>query len=230
MSDCDGKCDRLSCNQRWERAWECHRCAIQVYFQRIMRRHLFEHMGPYLLHRASLRQRPGQTSNGLMLCYITLLLIYVLFKIGIFQCITKSLCKMCWAAFKGYWCALFHVARFLCYKIKNTKRVSRKHRNIHHVSDLEKGHKSSSSSDSDYAHTYRHQTINRKRKSFQRELNVRQKRRNSHRHIRLRKADVSFRGKDRSRRRSMRRRTKRLQVRNLEIGRTKETSIKRRRL
>ncbi|CAM8901193.1 unnamed protein product [Rhodiola kirilowii] len=166
----------------------------------------------------------------LCLCYITLLLIYVLFKIGIFQCITKSLCKMCWAAFKGYWCALFHVARFLCYKIKNTKRVSRKHRNIHHVSNLEKGHKSSSSSDSDYAHTYRHQTINRKRKSFQRELNVRQKRRNSHRHIRLRKADVSFRGKDRSRRRSMRRRTKRLQVRNLEIGRTKETSIKRRRL
>ncbi|CAM8946671.1 unnamed protein product [Rhodiola kirilowii] len=166
----------------------------------------------------------------LCLCYITLLLIYVLFKIGIFQCITKSLCKMCWAAFKGYWCALFHVARFLCYKIKNTKRVSRKHRNIHHVSDLEKGHKSSSSSDSDYAHTYRHQTINRKRKSFQRELNVRQKRRNSHRHIRLRKADVSFRGKDRARRRSMGRRTKRLQVRNLEIGRTKETSIKRRRL
>ncbi|CAM8903962.1 unnamed protein product [Rhodiola kirilowii] len=166
----------------------------------------------------------------LCLCYITLLLIYVLFKIGIFQCITKSLCKMCWAAFKGYWCALFHIARFLCYKIKNTKRVSRKHRNIHHVSDLEKGHESSSSSDSDYAHTYRDQTINRKRKSFQRELNVRQKRRNSHRHIRLRKADVSFRGKDRSRRRSMRRRTKRLQVRNLEIGRTKETSIKRRRL
>ncbi|CAM8906600.1 unnamed protein product [Rhodiola kirilowii] len=167
----------------------------------------------------------------LCLCYITLLLIYVLFKIGIFQCITKSLCKMCWAACKAYCCALFHIARFLCHKIKNTKRVSRKHRNIHHVSDLEKGHKSSSSSssDSDYAHTYRQQTINRKRKSFQRELNVRKKRLNSHRYVRSRKADVSFRGKDRARR-SLVRRTKRLQVRNLEIGRTKETSIKRRRL
>ncbi|CAM8903954.1 unnamed protein product [Rhodiola kirilowii] len=165
----------------------------------------------------------------LCLCYITLLLIYVLFKIGIFQCITKSLCKMCWAACKAYCCALFHIARFLCHKIKNTKLVSRKHRNIHHVSDLEKGHKSSSSSDSDYAHTYRQQTINRKRKSFQRELNVRQKRLNSHRYVRSRKADVSFRGKDRARR-SLVRRTKRLQVRNLEIGRTKETSIKRRRL
>uniref|UniRef100_A0A7N0RGI7 Uncharacterized protein n=1 Tax=Kalanchoe fedtschenkoi TaxID=63787 RepID=A0A7N0RGI7_KALFE len=161
------------------------------------------------------------------LCYITLLFLYVLFKIGIFQCIGKSLCKMCWAACEAYWCALHDIACFLCYKIRSTKRVKRgRRRNIH--LDVEKGRMSSS--DTESSDLSRNEKVTRKRKSFQREhCNVRPTRRpghHSHRHLRIRKMEASLRLKGVPER-STRRTPKPVRLRNVENARTKGASCKR---
>ncbi|KAI3943168.1 hypothetical protein MKW92_030430 [Papaver armeniacum] len=36
------------------------------------------------------------------LCYIILMFIYLLFQLGIIQCVCRSLCKMCWFACRSY--------------------------------------------------------------------------------------------------------------------------------
>ncbi|XP_072985737.1 uncharacterized protein [Typha latifolia] len=62
----------------------------------------------------------------LVLTYITLLFVYLLFKVGIIQCIGRSLCKMTWAACSTYWAAMEEMTCFLWYKLRNTKRVYRR--------------------------------------------------------------------------------------------------------
>ncbi|EEF48707.1 uncharacterized protein LOC8259945 isoform X2 [Ricinus communis] len=71
------------------------------------------------------------------LCYITLLFLYLLFKIGIWQCIGRSLCKMCWAACESYWSGLEYMSCFLWHKLKNTKRGHRRRRRG--CGDIERG-------------------------------------------------------------------------------------------
>ncbi|KAK9280937.1 hypothetical protein L1049_003828 [Liquidambar formosana] len=95
----------------------------------------------------------------LVLCYITLLFFYLMFKVGIFQCIGRSLCKMCWAACETYWFALEDITCFLWHKLKNTKRVNRRRR----FRDIEVGY--SSSDESKSLDKYWSLNVNRKRKS-----------------------------------------------------------------
>ncbi|XP_068647003.1 uncharacterized protein [Aristolochia californica] len=79
----------------------------------------------------------------LMVCvltYITLLFFYLLFKLGIIQCIGRSFCKMSWAACETYWHAVRHISCFIWYKIKNVKRQHRGRR----FRDMEEGSWSSS--------------------------------------------------------------------------------------
>ncbi|XP_068639948.1 uncharacterized protein [Aristolochia californica] len=79
----------------------------------------------------------------LMVCvltYITMLFLYLLFKLGIIQCMGRSLCKMSWAACETYWHALRHISCFLWYKIKNVKRQHRGRR----FRDIEEGSSNSS--------------------------------------------------------------------------------------
>ncbi|KAJ0970030.1 hypothetical protein J5N97_022907 [Dioscorea zingiberensis] len=57
----------------------------------------------------------------LVLTYITLLFVYLLFKVGIIQCIGRNLCKISWAACTTYWTALEEMSCFLWHKIKNLK-------------------------------------------------------------------------------------------------------------
>ncbi|KAJ7952082.1 Protein HAPLESS 2 [Quillaja saponaria] len=96
----------------------------------------------------------------LVLCYITLLFVYLLFKVGICQCILRSLCKMCCAACEAYWFALENITCFLWHKLKNTKRVNRRHC----YRDVELGY--SSSDESGFPGNYGHLHFSRKRKSF----------------------------------------------------------------
>ncbi|KAG9441968.1 hypothetical protein H6P81_017822 [Aristolochia fimbriata] len=77
-----------------------------------------------------------------ILTYITLLFFYLLFKLGIIQCIGRSLCKMCWATCETYWHAMRHICCFCWYKIRTVKRQYRGRRRFR---DIEQG--SSSSSD-----------------------------------------------------------------------------------
>ncbi|CAA6662697.1 unnamed protein product [Spirodela intermedia] len=58
----------------------------------------------------------------LLIAYLTLFFIYLLFKVGIVQCIGKNLCKMSWAACETYWSALGGITCFLWHKLKDTKR------------------------------------------------------------------------------------------------------------
>lgn len=60
---------------------------------------------------------------------------------GIIQCVVKAYCKMCWATCEACWSALESITCFLCYKVKNTKRVYRGHNRRR---DLEYGQSSSS--------------------------------------------------------------------------------------
>ncbi|GMP41401.1 hypothetical protein CsSME_00011516 [Camellia sinensis var. sinensis] len=83
------------------------------------------------------------------LCYITLMF-YLMFELGICQCIGRSLCKMCWAACETYWFALEDFTCFLCHKLKNAKRVNRRRRRRrpHRFRDVELGCSSSEESTS----------------------------------------------------------------------------------
>ncbi|KAL5700426.1 hypothetical protein ACHQM5_025869 [Ranunculus cassubicifolius] len=78
------------------------------------------------------------------LAYITLLFLYLLFKLGLVQCIIKSMCKMGWAACETYWFAMEDMTCFLWHKLKNTKRVNRcRRRRQRRFRDVEEGYGSS---------------------------------------------------------------------------------------
>ncbi|CAN1143850.1 hypothetical protein LINPERHAP2_LOCUS13800 [Linum perenne] len=80
----------------------------------------------------------------LVLCYIIVVFVYLLFKVGIFQCLIKSLCKMCWTAFATYCYALHDVTCCLCNKLTSVPRRRRKKRG-RHSRDIERGGSMSSS-------------------------------------------------------------------------------------
>ncbi|KAJ6739807.1 TRANSMEMBRANE PROTEIN [Salix purpurea] len=140
------------------------------------------------------------------LSYLTLMFFYLLFKVGICQCIGKSLCKICWAGCEAYWFALEDITCFLWHKLKNTKRVNRRRR----FRDIEAGYTSSSESDSseDYHH------LGRKNKSGMERRRTRSRswrslhpssrfgsRNNHHRHhVRLKTREISVHVKGGSRR------------------------------
>lgn len=132
-----------------------------------------------------------------------LMFVYLLFKVGIIQCIGRSLCKMTWAAFKAYWFALRDMSCFLWHKLKNTKRVYRRR-----FRDVEAGY--DSSEDDSYWEGYGSLSLARKRRSvrerrkdqMRRSLNpVRdgskgRYRSHSHHHVRLKTSEVSVRLRD----------------------------------
>lgn len=57
-----------------------------------------------------------------------MMFITLLFKLGICQCVVKSLCKMCCAACAMYWFAIGEMIRCLWHSLTNTKRVYRRKR------------------------------------------------------------------------------------------------------
>lgn len=82
-----------------------------------------------------------------------LLFIYLLFKLGICQCIGRSLCKMCWVSCEVCRSSLEYIITNLWYRIINTKRVYRGRRRFR---DVELGYNSSSSTDDDNENNYYH--------------------------------------------------------------------------
>lgn len=77
------------------------------------------------------------------LCYITLMFFYLMFELGICQCIGRSLCRMCWAACETYWFTLEDFTCFLCHKLKNVKWVNHRRRRLRRFRDVELGCSSS---------------------------------------------------------------------------------------
>ncbi|KAI3912500.1 hypothetical protein MKW98_020962 [Papaver atlanticum] len=90
------------------------------------------------------------------LCYIILMFIYLMFQLGIIQCVGRSLCKLCWFACRSYCHAIKDFTCCLWYKLKNTKRVNRRRR--HRYRDIEEGYSSSEDS------IQRYRTLNTSRK------------------------------------------------------------------
>ncbi|XP_057968536.1 uncharacterized protein LOC131158007 isoform X3 [Malania oleifera] len=78
--------------------------------------------------------------------HATIMFLYLLLKVGIIQCIGKSLCKMCWAACETYWFILEDITCFLWHKLTNVKRVNRRRRR--RFQDIELGSSSSGESES----------------------------------------------------------------------------------
>ncbi|KAJ4958581.1 hypothetical protein NE237_025692 [Protea cynaroides] len=97
------------------------------------------------------------------LIYISLMFIYLLFQVGIIQCIGRSLCKMGWAACETYWFALEDISCFMWHKLKNTKRVyrGRRRRRHRHFADVEEGY--SSTDDNEPTNNYESLSVSRKR-------------------------------------------------------------------
>ncbi|KAJ8431733.1 hypothetical protein Cgig2_028950 [Carnegiea gigantea] len=83
------------------------------------------------------------------LSYVCLVFLYLLFKLGVCQCVVKSLCKISWAACETCWLTLDYICCFCWYKIRHTKRVyRRRHREQARLSrdDVELGYASTSTS------------------------------------------------------------------------------------
>ncbi|KAF6141744.1 hypothetical protein GIB67_027922 [Kingdonia uniflora] len=94
------------------------------------------------------------------LSYITLMFFYLLFQLGVIQCIGRSLCKMGWAACETYFIALEDITCFLWHKLRNTKRVYRRRR----FQDVEEGF-SSSDEDSNSSENYERLSVTRRHRS-----------------------------------------------------------------
>ncbi|XP_031105820.1 uncharacterized protein LOC116010518 [Ipomoea triloba] len=101
----------------------------------------------------------------LVLCYITLLFFYLFFKLGICQCVGKSVCKMYCSACKAYWSALGCMTCFFWHKLTNVKRVNRRRRRRRHFPDVETSESSTSGGGSD-----RDASVSRKRKVITKEM------------------------------------------------------------
>ncbi|XP_031376617.1 uncharacterized protein LOC116192264 [Punica granatum] len=143
------------------------------------------------------------------LCYMILLFFFLLFKLGICQCIGRSLCKMCWAACVTYWYAVGDISCFLCHRLMSTKRVYRRRRRYR---DLEVGYQSSTDEETNFSSHHRHSSASKKRKSLGESAGVRSPAYPSSRHgrhsshsrrhhrMKLRRKQVSFRVKGRAQR------------------------------
>ncbi|KAK1325879.1 hypothetical protein QJS10_CPA01g00068 [Acorus calamus] len=140
---------------------------------------------------------------------------YLLFKVGVLQCVGRSVCKMTWAACNAYWNALEDMSCFLWHKIRNTKRVYHRH-----VQGIEDGF-SSSTDDVSSESFNRPRYVRRQRRSV-RERRKEQMRRSlypmrlrskssrrmggsSHHHVRLKTSEVSVHVKGSRRSRKKRR-------------------------
>ncbi|KAL5701195.1 hypothetical protein ACHQM5_026559 [Ranunculus cassubicifolius] len=133
------------------------------------------------------------------LTYITLLFLYLLFKLGLVQCIIKSMCKMGWAACETYWLAMEDMTCFLWHKLKNTKRVNRRRRRRQRrFRDVEEGYSSSDDGVLDYYQSRRQRRSDRERRKGQ--LQRASHRSQSHLpDVRLKTSEVSVRLKGGSR-------------------------------
>ncbi|TKY64712.1 hypothetical protein E2542_SST14610 [Spatholobus suberectus] len=110
----------------------------------------------------------------LALCYVSLLFLYLLFKLGICQCIGRNLCKMCWVVCEACWFALEDMSCCLWHKLINTKRVYRGRRRVRDV-ELGYRYRYSSTDESDASCNYKSQ-VGRKRKSLRKRRNDRSRR------------------------------------------------------
>lgn len=93
-----------------------------------------------------------------------LLFFYLFFKLGICQCIGRSLCKMCCAACEACCFAIGDITCYLWHKLINTKRVYRGRRRRQRFRDVELGY--SSTDESDPSWNYRHDQVVRETKSL----------------------------------------------------------------
>ncbi|KAL6629235.1 hypothetical protein ACP70R_029000 [Stipagrostis hirtigluma subsp. patula] len=83
---------------------------------------------------------------ALIICYLILCVMYVVFKLGIFQCVAKKTRKATWRVCSGSCHLLGGACSFLWHKVRDTKRMHRSRRPY-----VEEGGLSSSYSDTDFS-------------------------------------------------------------------------------
>ncbi|XP_019193575.1 PREDICTED: uncharacterized protein LOC109187732 [Ipomoea nil] len=135
----------------------------------------------------------------LILCYITLLFFYLFFKLGVCQCVGKTVCKMYCSACKAYCSALGCMACFFWHKLTNVKRVNRRRRRRRRFPDVE----TSDSSTSGGGGSDRDASVSRKRKVITKEMessrhhnhHSRHRHRHHHRRMNGRQFGVEVKGR-----------------------------------
>ncbi|KAK8580230.1 hypothetical protein V6N12_070513 [Hibiscus sabdariffa] len=65
---------------------------------------------------------------ALVLSYIVLLYLYLVYKVGICQCIAHSLCRMAWRCISCWFSSWQLCCNFLCNKLRNVERIDRRRR------------------------------------------------------------------------------------------------------
>ncbi|KAL2921923.1 Protein HAPLESS 2 [Bienertia sinuspersici] len=168
------------------------------------------------------------------LSYICLVFLYMLYKLGLCQCIAKTSCKMCWATCESSCLALDYICCFCWHKIRYTKRVYRgrqRHRRHQHLSgDVEMGYarpiyaSSADNSSVTYCKDVGSSVVGRKRKC--RRKRRRRRKMKDGKSVRMNKRQLSVHLKGRSMKRSSRRRNYQFnhkQLSNLSMGRRSNT-------
>ncbi|KAL3638843.1 hypothetical protein CASFOL_016750 [Castilleja foliolosa] len=86
-------------------------------------------VGFRLLYRKFLRCSVAQVCYGGNVGLLWMLLfLYLLFNLGIFQCICHTLCRMTWACFATCFSGLDFCCSYLCYKLRSVKRTRKRRR------------------------------------------------------------------------------------------------------
>ncbi|KAK6938375.1 hypothetical protein RJ641_031883 [Dillenia turbinata] len=71
------------------------------------------------------------------LSYIVLLFFYLLYKVGMCQCIGRGICKMIWACFSGCFLACEYCCYFLLYKCLRLERSRKQRRHRRNIQELD---------------------------------------------------------------------------------------------
>ncbi|KAL9236503.1 hypothetical protein vseg_011165 [Gypsophila vaccaria] len=137
--------------------------------------------------------------------YICLVFLYLVYKLGICQCLARSLCKMCWAACETYWFTLEYVCCYCWRKVRYTRRVYRGRQRIRRRMrrDIESGYISPFSSGDEDVYDEFGSNVDVHRMSYQEGTRRKRKRRRRRRRfhgssVRLRRGQVLSRLSGRS--------------------------------
>ncbi|KAI3464536.1 hypothetical protein Pfo_021199 [Paulownia fortunei] len=82
------------------------------------------------------------------LVYFVLLFLYLLYNLGICQCICHTLCRIIWACFATCFSALHFCCSYLCFKLRTVKRKRRRRRRKRDIEEF--AAPSTSNSEDDY--------------------------------------------------------------------------------
>ncbi|XP_030483063.2 uncharacterized protein LOC115699681 [Cannabis sativa] len=144
-----------------------------------------------------------------LLLYIVLLFMYLTYKLGICECVCRSLCRMTWSCITFCACSCEYLCTFLWVKLKRVKRRRRRRRRQIDLEVFDKSTSSSTDEDEgignlcDYGsndhYKSRKRMLSRSRRDYKGAQLRKSLRPRSHRRIIVRNRDLGFHNNDHGR-------------------------------